>query len=678
MSKLFWAGALTLAVALAARAESPSPATQPDKAWVNPNPARYMFEDQIKPGMKGHGLTVMRGHKIERFKVEVIDIIRGLAPGQNGILVRCSGLNLEHSGIIAGMSGSPVYIDGKMIGAIAFGWGLAKDPIAGIQPIRQMLNIPLNENAKPDAVAQGGSEATLRLTQQHPMWRALGQNLARRSGVSLEAPAAPKPAVAKPALTRLATPLMVSGASENLIKELQTQFADTGLVPVAAGVAADGSGRALGGLTDLKPNDIKLEPGSAISVPIVTGDLDLSAVGTVTEVVDKKVYAFGHQFFADGDVQLPMSTAYIYTIMPNLAQSFKMGANFASQGTLRVDETTGILGVVGDAPKLAPLTMKVTSTDGAVNRTYNYQFAAHPRLTPFILNGVFGQTLMAQRAMPKNFTVTIDGEATFGQRRLKLAGVGTNTAMGGVNVVMPVVMLLDNPYENLKLTGLTLNAKIEPTNRGAQLKNVSINRLIAAPGDELVVTATIERFQKAPEDVIVKLKVPADAVEGTYMLNVGGATSTMFADQLSSPHRYDPQDIDSLIKTIERVMAFEQTKLYARLTMDLRGAAKAGREIKNLPPSRVALLASSKRGDTAPVTAYTQTSIDVNSVLDFGGETFSITVDRRANELHRDAFGQGMGPMPIRPNRPANRPQMPNRGPGNDPHDDPMPPDGDH
>ena len=113
------------------------------QAFKNPDPTRYLFEDSLRPGMKGYGLTVMHGGTIEKFQVEIVDVMKNMEPDMNAILVRCSGLNLEHTGIIAGMSGSPVFIDGKMIGAIAFGWDSSKDPIGGVQPIRQMLSIPI-------------------------------------------------------------------------------------------------------------------------------------------------------------------------------------------------------------------------------------------------------------------------------------------------------------------------------------------------------------------------------------------------------------------------------------------------------------------------------------------------------------------------------------------------------
>src|SRR5271170_293371 len=137
------------------------PTTQPasDAIGINPDPSRYLFEDQLSPGMKGYGLTVMHGGKIEKFDVEIIDVVRDFSPGNNAILVRCSGLGLEHSGIIAGMSGSPVFMQDKMIGAIAYGWGLSKDPIGGVQPIRQMLSIRTVEAAKATTSAGGGGGA---------------------------------------------------------------------------------------------------------------------------------------------------------------------------------------------------------------------------------------------------------------------------------------------------------------------------------------------------------------------------------------------------------------------------------------------------------------------------------------------------------------------------------------
>ncbi len=471
---------------------------------TNPDPARYLFEDEIKPGMKGYGLTVMHAGKIEKFEVEVIDVIKNFGPGQNVVLVRCSGLNLEHTGVIAGMSGSPVYLDNKMIGAIAYGWSASKDPIAGVQPIRQMLSIPTDRTEgdhtkTADASAWTGGSSLLRMAGKRPGWSTLTANVVRRGGYGASfaalggfpgsigsAPADKRAASLRP----LATPVMVSGMSDRGLEMLARSLEGTGLVPIASGSAGAslGTGHALGGAADVKPGDIELAPGSALAIPLLTGDLDMSAVGTVTEVRGKRIWAFGHAMLADGRTNLPIATGYIYSIMPNLVQSFKLGASFEPQGALVSDEQTGIVGMEGAAPALVPVEVKVQTSDGLVNKTFQYELAQHPKLSPVIMGAALTESITAQRQLPKEFTARLTGEVTFegaagaAPTTLQIDDIGTPGSFDLSDVMLPVAILTDNPFGPLKLRSVNLQAKIEDVNRLTVIKSVTLNRTVVAPG----------------------------------------------------------------------------------------------------------------------------------------------------------------------------------------------------
>jgi hypothetical protein len=631
-------------------------------AWgetKNPDPARYLFEEAVKPGMKGYGLTCMHGGKIEKFDVEVIDVMRNYAPGSNAILVKCSGLNLEHTGVIAGMSGSPVFVDGKMIGAIAFDWPLGKDPVAGVQPIRQMLAIP-SDQGKGERGEGKAFGAAKNVGTYSGTWRGttglagLGKKVPGYGPIidSLAAKGAGRAAAwdaggAKgPTLRPIASPVMVSGMSKKSMDILRGAWGDTQLVPVASGSAgATASTGGLGGAADIKAGEIKLEPGSSLAIPLVTGDMDLAAIGTVTEVRGDKVYAFGHAMLAEGSSSLPISTGYIYTIMSNLQQSFKLGASFEPQGSLVTDEQNGVVGLVGEKPRTIPVRLRVLSGDGTVDRTYKYEMAQHARLTPAILGAILTETLTAQRALPKQFTASVAGNVKFENTTLKLDLMGTSSGFEILEAMLPVALLSDNPFENLKIEGIDLEAKVEPIDRSLEIKSVSAAKLTVAPGDDVTTIVEVVPYHQAARKMTIAIKIPRGTPDGDYELCVGGADMMLMQEAADFPHRFEPENIDSLVDAVNGVLAYKKDKIYARVVLDVAGAAQKGREFTHIPPSKVALYASEKLTGTRPVKNAVMTEVDAGGVVD-GGQVLHITVDKDADKRFfaaKAAAGGSMG-----------------------------------
>lgn len=680
----------TLPSAETAPSTSPAPTSEPAQTSPASAPSpvlreipkldlsRYMFEDQIQPGMKGYGLTVMHGAEIQRFEIEVIDVVKNFSPGNNAILVRCSGLGLEKSGIIAGMSGSPVYINDKMIGAIAYGWDLSKDPIGGVQPIRQMLNIPLV--APTTGETKGASKAGVwgnkplwtqpgTMTDaawKNPNWRPLlthmmpqglaNQHLPEPNGGLPYSPTEINLASGK-GLRPLASPLMTSGLSAASLAYLNSTLAPLGLIPVNAGagvgmggsgnneggVAGSMEGKSIGGAGRLKPDAIKLEPGSALAITLMSGDMDLSGIGTVTEVADGHIWAFGHAMFAEGPNELPISTGYIYTIMPNLSQSFKMGTSFSPAGQLVTDEQTGIVGRFGKGPDLVPVTIAVKSTDGSVNHTYQYQMVMHPRLSVALMNVALNESVMAQRTMPPKFTGHITGEIKFNQGSLKVDTIGTTHTLSLNDFLMATSMLLDNKYQNLKLEKLQLNVAVDPVDRSAQIKSVHLARTVVTPGSDLVAKVVLELYKDKTTELQVKIKVPEETPDGQYTLLIGSAEEALSHEESMYPKRFAPEDIDSLKSALQRLLSYSNHQLYARLTLNSTGASEGRVEMPNLPESRKALYLEAHQRKSAPVYTVVGREIPTDYVITQGGETISITVDKNADKRYYQPNKMGRG-----------------------------------
>jgi hypothetical protein len=464
---------------------------------------------------------------------------------------------------------------------------------------------------------------------------------------------------------------MISGLSTSSFQRLEQSLAGTNLLPVASGM---GGGAAttpftknLGGIATLKPNDVKIQPGSSVAIPLITGDIDLAAIGTVTEVAGNRVYAFGHAFLAQGGIKLPMSTGYIYTVMPNVAQSFKLGTSLAPAGTLVMDEQAGILGTLGEPPPQVPVTVNIKNADAT--RTYRYHLSQHPRLTATLLETLLHETLVARRQFPPHFTARITGTASFtnpdgsNPRQIPLQNLGVTEAFDPSVTLLPVAVLVDNPFLNLHLTSLTIDAAIEPRDNGGVIRSVTVDRLTAAPGDELHIVAEIERFQKITTRLPITFKIPADADEGEYELMVGPAAMALMQEADYAPHRFEPTDIKGLEKAVERVISYSPDQIYTRLIMGISGAALAGVEKSDLPPSRLALYASSRRTDASPVVSVVTQKTPAGAVINTGGQSFNLRITRKANDRYFSSKDPG-GDGPAGPRRkslldrePETRPQ---------------------
>jgi hypothetical protein len=289
------------------------------------------------------------------------------------VLIECTGANLEHTGAVAGMSGSPIFLKDeqgreRMIGAFAYGWPMVKDPVAGVQPIEYMLKIQegkpeVSGGAAGDAPKAGLKKARWSLDDCRIDLRALkgASQATRLKGLAGDGSA--------PRLVPLATPLMTSGMSPAVLADFSGIFGGYGLVPLQSGV---------GGSAVNASEAAKLEPGSVLGVPLITGDVEMTAVGTCTEVLGDRVWGFGHAFNNEGPVTLPMGSGQISAVIANLNSSFKLGSLTKLRGALTADQTVGVAGRMGAPPPMVPMEIAIAYPDGSNNQTYKFNAASHP------------------------------------------------------------------------------------------------------------------------------------------------------------------------------------------------------------------------------------------------------------------------------------------------------------
>src|SRR6266513_1791396 len=406
-------------------------------ATVKPNgPEMFPLED-LRPGMKSTARPVFSGTQTEEFGVEILGVLPGFpGPRQSAIIARLSGANVEKTGVFAGMSGSPVYIDNKLVGAIAFSFPFSKEPIAGITPIRQMID--LFEKGTADA-RQGPKEpraisfAQLASTDWKP-------NLPKQAvtPTSLIAPVSqgsPLMPLLGQQMVPIATPMVFGGITQESLAMFAPQLTVNGLLPVSGA----------GGSANITPlgtaNEKTLTPGTSISVQLVRGDYSIAAAGTVTFRDGNHIYAFGHPFLSLGASDMPMSETAVVTVIPNVNNSFKLSIPGAMMGSISQDRASGVFGQLGQAPKMIPVKINLhTSRDRS--ETYSYEIANDSFLTPLLLNiTVFNTITSSERALGES-TITIKGAINVkGQEPIELDrrfSSANSAVLGAGSVAAPI------------------------------------------------------------------------------------------------------------------------------------------------------------------------------------------------------------------------------------------------
>jgi hypothetical protein len=375
-----------------------------------------MAVDEIEPGMTGYGLTVFKGADPERFGVEIIDIMRNaLHPQGHMILVRCSGGPLADTGIIAGMSGSPIYIDERLIGALAYGWSFSKFPIGGVTPIHEMLTtldrglaeVPMSSGA---AFSPLGGPMDLSafhrrlknyLVREYdgPGYDDLtGDHFASLADNQISIPAYGGTGASGYTADKLApipTPLVLAGAHGTAFERMDRFAGAANFIPLRAGQSASA-----------RKSGIKLVPGGAVAVQLISGDMDANAVGTVTWVDGDRVLAFGHPMFQAGAVNFPMATAYIDAVIPSLLSSSKLGSSVELVGSIRQDRAAAIAGLVGGDSDQVGLTV-ITDMGGEIKKQYDYNLIRPSLITPGLIESALMTSLAAAEKLVGDYTIQV-------------------------------------------------------------------------------------------------------------------------------------------------------------------------------------------------------------------------------------------------------------------------------
>ena len=547
--------------------------------------------EKVRPGQKGYGKTVFQGNRVEKFDVEILGVLEKFEPRRNLILVRVSGGQLDRTGVFAGMSGSPVYIEDKLVGAVAYSFPFAKEPIAGVTPIQETVDVfkEIHPLRAPPAPERPRTEILLESAHLK-----LPDYLPPFAPLEFEAELPGLARVSAFRLTRIATPVNASGFSATAVDDFRETFRRLGLVPVQGA----GGGRT----SDF--SQAPLEPGSSINVELARGDVSLSASGTVTHISGNKIYAFGHPFLNLGYTDMPMNQAAVLTIIPQLNTSHKVAATTRLVGAVKQDRATGIMGVSGSEARLIPVHLRVRTSRNE-DREYAYETIRDSFLTPFVLTfsvysslissekGLGGQTLRIKSTV----SIAEHPEVVFENN---IARSSNNPVAAAVAAAAPAHLLLNSGFEQLEVERVGIEIEAVEQIWEATLEKVWQDKLEARPGEEVNLTVFLRKFNGETMVEKFPVKIPDDIVPGPLKIMIGDGLSLAKSDAESSQGRFIPENVRQLVRAINNLK--KNDRLYVRLFRDRPSTVVDGERLSDLPPSFLALYTSRKTsGDVRAV-----------------------------------------------------------------------------
>lgn len=547
---------------------------------------------QVRKGMHGYGETVFDGTKLERFDVEITGVLQNIGPGQDLILAKVSGPVVDRAGVIAGMSGSPIYIDGKVIGALAYSWQFAKEAMAGITPIDEMLKI-----AQVDGKPSGSFvAATPRMSGGEFLKAIIEHKTSEKFESMMSSMTGATPASAIAGARPIAVPLSMSSFAPDTLGRFGKYLDPLGFMPVPSGASSTS--------TSATTNTTKqFAAGDAIGAVLLRGDFNVAATGTVTYVDGDRVYAFGHPFLDMGEVAFPMAKSEIVGVLPSLASSFKFSNTGAVVGAFRQDRAVGIMGMMGEKADMIPVDLEVEGSGPA--QKYHVDVLRHSQLTPLIL-AMAADTVVAgaQRAAGER-TVLLESEIKlkgFNEPIVLHEGWAGAQARQAIPSYIAVVAgyVMSNEFRPADIESVKIHFRHTDDLKIAKIVEASLEvpkgRVHA--GDVVKVRAVLKPFRGEAFIDTFDVTIPDDQPAGTAYLLVGSGSVLNQVDFMLVPP--DPRSLDQVIAVLRRLRP--STELTLGLYEPTDGAVTAGVYLPNLPPTMRAIVSSdTSNGPQAPV-----------------------------------------------------------------------------
>jgi SpoIVB peptidase S55 len=522
--------------------------------------------EQVKPGMRGVAYTIFAGDKIEPFDVEVIGILPNLmGPKQSIILVQLHGEKAEHTGVVAGMSGSPVYVDGKLMGALSLKFGVfVKEPLAGVTPIEDVLSIPTGDSSTPKTLSV---RSTVTQSQRYP----LPEKWAQAAGASGAA-----------FLEPIEAPLVFSGFAPATLRQYANEWAPYGMVAAAGGTAPAAS------------DDAKVVPGDMVSMLLVQGDISMSAACTVTAVTEDRVYACGHPLFGLGASNMPLARGRTLTTLASDFNSTKIVNAGGVIGTLTEDRLTAVMGRIGPTPQMIPVDLTVVTPAG--EKQFHSEMISNPKLTPLLMGIIAFNGLTQNTAYGEGSTMKLSGNIDInGHSPVSLEDMYAPTDQfvpDGTFVASSVqttfTRIFSNPYEMPKINKVSLRVESIPERRVASILNAWSEMSEAQPGDPVTIKVLLRPYRGEPMIRDVPITIPAQVNRGsTLRVQISDADSlNRIPNLVAAQGRLG--GLDQLISLLNRERRNNQ--LYVTLLKPTPTLLVEDKELPDAPLSQINVL----------------------------------------------------------------------------------------
>jgi hypothetical protein len=557
---------------------------------------------QIKPGMKGVGYTIFSGGKIQPFDVEVVGILPNLiGPKQDVVLVRLDSPEIAKSGVVAGMSGSPVYIDGKLAGAIAYKFGMfTAEAIAGMTPIEDELAVSA-AGAKVAESAGGQTSASA----QYAVPDAWAQQAGVGTGAYLEP---------------IAAPLIFSGFMPSVVGRYTGQLEKLGMAATE------------GGSVPASPADAELKPGDMAGMVLVRGDLNVAAGCTVTALIGNRVYMCGHPLFGFGKINIPMARAHVVATLASSMSSTKIMNTGGLIGSITEDRVTGVMGRIGPAPSMIPVTLSV-ETNGAAKQ-FHFDVMENSKYTPLLvamatLNGVHSNLSYNEGAtFQLEGSIDIAGHSTVHLENMFVPS--DQPVPDAFPIAADVQGIFDqifhNPYEQPHITGIHLTVRSMPNARWATIDSAWSDKKEVHPGETVTVKVALRPYRGAPLLREVPITIPAQASPGTLHLLVSDAGTL---DRIEQYFPFGPRGrlggLEELIGLLNQER--RNDRLYVALLQSSPTMLVEDKRLPNVPLSEINVLGQRDPGRTTVLwqSEMGERSVPMHEVIT-GHQLLTITV----------------------------------------------------
>ena len=567
---------------------------------------QYITLDEVRTDMEAYALTVWYGTEIETFPLKILSVVRNRQPGEDMILVVGQDERFKQAGAVRGCSGSPVFIDGRLAGALAAGWSAAKEPLYLVRPIEAMLEV----GTLPATESPGQGRRLIKMDVSQPLDLETVAEQVTRAFASRSAGDRP--------LLPLATSLPA-----HVCGELAEGFRSLGVMPIPGGLTAS----AVSDATDETP----FERGGVLSVVLCTGDISLAGVGTVTEVDGDIVYGFGHDFTGIGAVEFPMGDGFVHSVIASRDMSFKLATPGTVRGTIQFDQYAAIRGQIGKMPTMVPMRITVERFNDPQVRTYACRLAYDREYTPMIARTIAQAAALMRGPLPPEHTVRYQGRITVqGGEPIAFENVssGRSVAEVGSELLSTLTLLLNNSFEVVKPESIELDMVIEPDDSTAAIWSARLSQAVVKPGQTMTADVMLQTFRAERIAASVELTIPETMPPGKYPLHLLGASAyNSFLNQ-NAPQRFRVVDAESLRTGLNRVLNMPRNRLYAVLPVPATGLTLRRHELPDLPPSRMLLIQDARRLEPIePYKNWIENSAGLDKIVS-GGAQIELTVEQ--------------------------------------------------